>query len=64
MRISDDGKGFDKAQITHRGGLINMKMRAEEIYAELKISSIVGFGTQLLLGLPIKLNLFPSSFSP
>lgn len=43
--IKDDGKGFLPAGVNHGNGLINMKARAEEINAALKIESAPGRGT-------------------
>jgi two-component system sensor histidine kinase UhpB len=47
--ISDDGKGFNTSANTNRNGLRNMKRRAEEINAELELSSTPGLGTDVIL---------------
>ena len=50
----DDGKGFDRNNITPGSGLYNMKRRAEELNALLNIESEPGKGTHLHLTLPLK----------
>lgn len=52
LKIEDNGKGFDIDQVIHRGGLINMQHRAEEIKGKIKISSEIGKGTVLELTMP------------
>lgn len=49
VQISDDGKGFEESTITPGNGLYNMRKRAEELGASLKIESSLGKGTQILL---------------
>ena len=52
LKIEDDGKGFNEDEIQHRGGLRNMKHRAEEINGSIKISSALEKGTVIELTLP------------
>jgi signal transduction histidine kinase len=48
LSISDDGRGFDPAQVPHdRLGLGNMQERAQAIGAHLTIESQLGHGTQI-----------------
>ncbi|MGB8193457.1 MAG: triple tyrosine motif-containing protein [Chitinophagaceae bacterium] len=57
MRIQDDGKGFDPAaplKETRGNGLRNMKMRAEAIKGDLKITSEPGKGTFIELRVGVK----------
>ncbi len=49
LRISDNGKGFDITQETHRNGLKNMKSRATNLDGKLNIQSEIGKGTEILL---------------
>lgn len=49
VSIVDDGKGFDILQVEDGNGLNNMKKRASEIAATLKISSEVNKGTAIVL---------------
>jgi signal transduction histidine kinase/ligand-binding sensor domain-containing protein len=49
--IKDDGKGFDKNDITPGNGLSNMYKRAEEMYGILEIESSPGMGTTIRLSL-------------
>ncbi len=49
INISDNGKGFDLANIELGNGLNNMKKRAKEIEAELEIDSSVNLGTTIKL---------------
>src|SRR5687767_15236182 len=44
MQIADNGKGFDSANETLGNGLKNMRKRAQEIGAILKIHSLPGSG--------------------
>ncbi|MFZ1694574.1 MAG: ATP-binding protein [Flavobacteriales bacterium] len=53
IEIADDGKGFEESgRRPHSHGLMNMRKRAEEIGAELRISS-EGQGTQVRLHAPL-----------
>jgi signal transduction histidine kinase len=49
--IKDNGKGFDENKIEHGNGLNNMKKRAQEIDAHIKIESVLTKGTQIILTL-------------
>ncbi len=52
LKIEDNGKGFNAAEINHRGGLSNMQHRAEEIKGTIKINSIEEKGTKIELSMP------------
>ena len=45
LKIQDDGIGFNEEEVKHRGGLINMQQRAEEIKSKFKMESEIGKGT-------------------
>jgi len=47
ISVSDDGKGFDKNEITPGNGLRNMKKRALEIGKDFMVSSEKGKGTKV-----------------
>lgn len=56
MKIKDDGKGFEQESGSGEtngrmggNGFINMQNRAKDINAELKISSVKGNGTEIIL---------------
>jgi len=53
LLIRDNGVGFDTTQDTIGNGLKNMKRRADEMKAELKIESRKGNGTQIELTLKV-----------
>ena len=53
MQIADNGKGFDSDRETAGNGLKNMKKRAQEIGAILKIDSIPGSGTTIQLEMAV-----------
>ena len=53
FKIQDDGIGFNTEEVKHRGGLINMQQRAEEINAHLIISSVVNESTLIELKLKV-----------
>jgi ligand-binding sensor domain-containing protein/two-component sensor histidine kinase len=53
ISIIDDGKGFDMRQDLDGNGLKNMRSRAEEIKANLKMDSEVGSGTSINLYIKI-----------
>lgn len=53
LEIWDNGKGFDEESLSHKGGLINMKMRAEEMKASLKITSESGKETKVVLEMKV-----------
>lgn len=52
LKIEDNGKGFNDDEIQHRGGLRNMKHRAEEINGSIKINSSIEKGTSIELTMP------------
>lgn len=45
LKIEDNGIGFNINELRHRGGLINMQQRADELNAKLNIESVIGHGT-------------------
>lgn len=51
LTIKDDGNGFEDTNTVKGNGLINMKARADEINAEIKINSMPGKGTVIELEL-------------
>ncbi|MBS1596672.1 MAG: tetratricopeptide repeat protein [Bacteroidetes bacterium] len=53
LKISDDGKGFDKNLIKSGNGLHNMEQRAVAIGGSIEIFSTMGKGTELNLEIPI-----------
>jgi signal transduction histidine kinase/ligand-binding sensor domain-containing protein len=53
ISIADDGKGFNIYQEYEGNGLKNMQSRAEEINADLKMSSENGKGTSIYLSIKI-----------
>ncbi|MBI1882054.1 MAG: sensor histidine kinase [Chloroflexi bacterium] len=65
--VKDDGKGFDvhavKARYEERGslGMINMQERTSAINGTFTIHSEVGYGTEVILSLPLSENLLSHS---
>ncbi len=54
LLLHDDGRGFDKNNLTSNGiGLSNMKKRAEIIGGTYNIESNLGIGTKLLIEIPM-----------
>jgi signal transduction histidine kinase len=50
LRIQDDGTGFDPKKVERGGmGLSNMKERALQVNAKLKVVSKPGQGTQIII---------------
>ncbi len=49
LTVTDNGKGFDTASAYAGNGLKNMQSRAAAMQAELRITSILGAGTTVLL---------------
>jgi len=49
LTVRDNGIGFDDAQTSKGNGLLNMKTRAQEMKAQLKIESVKGNGTNVEL---------------
>jgi len=53
LRIVDDGKGFETARVPDGHlGLAGMRARAEKIGASFKVTSRLGIGTTIEVGLP------------
>jgi signal transduction histidine kinase len=53
MTVSDDGKGFDPAEICQTGlGMVNIGDYADAMDASLEITSQPGMGTKLKLSIP------------
>jgi signal transduction histidine kinase len=57
LRVRDDGRGFDpSAPLDHRGGnhlgLMGISERAQAMGGELRLSSVVGEGTEVVCRLP------------
>jgi signal transduction histidine kinase len=53
MMIQDDGNGFDSNKETEGNGLKNMKKRARDIGAIIRIDSMPGRGTTIQLELAV-----------
>ena len=53
LQISDNGKGFDPAQVNDGLGLISMRERAKKLNGELKVISYPGKGTTIWLQVPL-----------
>jgi signal transduction histidine kinase len=57
IQMTDDGKGFNPAEIPHKGphgnGLVNMQRRASESGIELQIQSAVGSGSRIEISFKI-----------
>src|SRR5262249_10555411 len=49
LRIADDGSGFDATAQLEGNGLASMKRRARGLGGDLKVSSVQGKGTELIL---------------
>jgi signal transduction histidine kinase/ligand-binding sensor domain-containing protein len=67
LHLRDDGIGFDPDSPTHseRNGLTNMRSRALEIGATLRITSEPGAGSELILRVPLDATLSrPSEKAP
>ena len=64
MTISDDGKGFDPAQLRQTGlGMVNIGDYADAMNATLEIDSTPGRGTQLKLVIPFVAPVVENSIS-
>jgi signal transduction histidine kinase len=51
--LADNGHGFDPAAVSRRrNGLVNMRSRVAELKGELRIESIAGEGTKLIIIIP------------
>ncbi|HVS81816.1 MAG TPA: two-component regulator propeller domain-containing protein [Pyrinomonadaceae bacterium] len=53
LKLSDDGSGFDEANIEHGQGLISMRRRAEKVGGRLDVISQPGAGTTVILEAPL-----------
>ena len=51
--ITDDGIGFDTTLPSERNGLLNMKLRVNQLKGKINISSVVGEGTLIHIQLPL-----------
>jgi len=52
LTIEDNGIGFNEAELKHRGGLLNMQQRAQEIKGNISIHSVINKGTRIVLTMP------------
>jgi signal transduction histidine kinase len=50
--VRDDGSGFDTESSTEGNGLVSMKRRAESLGGELRLTSVDGIGTEIVLKVP------------
>ena len=53
LRVSDNGAGFDPADVNEGHGLASMRTRAKELGGDLEIISNDGRGTTILLTVPL-----------
>ena len=55
LEVSDDGAGFDPEALLGEGhhGLVNMRQRAERMGGTLRIDSRPGFGTRIIVMVPL-----------
>ncbi len=53
LNIIDNGKGFDANTQPGGNGLRNMKSRAAEMNASLKVESVIGEGTRVSINVPV-----------
>lgn len=56
MKVQDDGRGFDQTVVGSGNGLRNMKHRADEIKASLKVNTHIDRGTTIVLELNRRLS--------
>ena len=54
LTISDDGAGFDPSGVFTGNGLLNMKRRAADIGAQIRIASETGVGTTVFLAVELE----------
>ena len=52
LAIEDNGKGFDMEQLSHKGGLLNMRQRAEDIKGTIDIVAAPGKGVSIVVVMP------------
>lgn len=53
IKIEDDGKGFNQAEIKNGNGLVNMRRRADSMKGDIQIESSEGKGTRITVDVPI-----------
>jgi ligand-binding sensor domain-containing protein/two-component sensor histidine kinase len=53
LAVSDDGKGFDPAELSEGHGLLSMRNRARAVGGELVIESSPGAGSEVRLSIPL-----------
>ncbi len=53
LAVSDDGKGFDPAELSEGHGLLSMRNRARAVGGELVIESTPGAGSEVRLTIPL-----------
>ena len=53
LKLSDDGHGFDAANMDHGHGLDSMRRRAEKLGGQFELTSSLGAGTQITLSAPL-----------
>ncbi len=51
--ITDNGRGFDTAQVSHGMGLSNMRHRAESLGGALQIETTLEIGTKIMMTVPM-----------
>jgi signal transduction histidine kinase len=56
MEITDNGKGFNKANVLPGTGLQNIKKRAVMLNGIIKVNSVQDTGTQIKIEIPLKEN--------
>ena len=54
VAVSDNGCGFDPAELKDGWGLANMKKRAKELGGEMELESLPGSGTTITLKVPLE----------
>jgi ligand-binding sensor domain-containing protein/two-component sensor histidine kinase len=52
LKVSDNGHGFDQANVTQGHGLDSMRRRAEKLGGQFELRSIVGAGAKITLYVP------------
>ena len=52
LAIEDNGKGFAMEQLSHKGGLSNMRQRAEDIGGTIDIAAAPGKGVSIVVVMP------------
>lgn len=58
VKITDNGKGFETEKLNYNSlGLRNMLHRAKLLNAKLKVSSVKGSGTEIMLHIPVKTSI-------